>query len=117
MEIQAEPLCRRQVICMDFMKESTKDLLTYDYDATLLTFWLLEGLIMYMSKPAVTQMINEIVDLSVKGSCICLMYMNGPEGNAANIDYIEAFLFEKGWRGKQECFGGNVINYGRWPAD
>lgn len=42
------------------------------------------------------------------------MYMNGPEENAANIDYIEAILVEKGWRGKQECFGGNVINYGRW---
>ena len=44
-------------------------------------------------------------------------FLNGLEGGAGNIDYMETLLLEKGWKGKQEVFGGSVINYGRWPAE
>ena len=76
----AVPLCPRQVITMDFMKESTKDMPNHGYDQTLPTFWLLEGLIMYMTRETVVKMMNEIVDLSVKGSSVMVNFMNAAAG-------------------------------------
>lgn len=72
------PLCPRQVITMDFMKESTKDLPNHGYDQTLPTFWLLEGLVMYMTRETVTKMINEMIDLTVKGSSVMINFFNSP---------------------------------------
>jgi len=47
-----QALCKRTPICMDFEKESTKDLTNHGFDKTIATCWVLEGLIMYLKEPA-----------------------------------------------------------------
>jgi methyltransferase (TIGR00027 family) len=44
-----KPLCNRVPISMDFSKETVKDLPKHGYDNSVPTFWLLEGLIMYLT--------------------------------------------------------------------
>ena len=103
---------------MDFSKESTKDLPNHSYDASLPTCWILEGLVMYLTKDAVQQLLEEITGLSAKGSYMILNFLNGPEGGPANIADMEKVLVEKGWTAeKQLCFGEADFNFGRFPAD
>ena len=112
------PLCERQVITMDFEKESLHDLPSHNYTTTLPTAWILEGLIMYLKKPEVIKMIETIDNYSVKDSCIIVNYLSNPDPeNAANLEYIEKMLLEKGWEGGREVCGGKVIHYGRFPQD
>lgn len=49
-EFKDEPFCERKVISMDFSKESTKDLPTHGFSQEVPTCWILEGLIMYLTK-------------------------------------------------------------------
>lgn len=44
------PMCKRDVISMDFSKESTKDLVKHGFNQTIPTCWILEGLVMYLKK-------------------------------------------------------------------
>merc|ERR1711920_218238 len=88
------------VITTDFMKESTKDLPNHGYDASLPTCWILEGLVMYMQKPEVIQLLTELTGLSAKGSYIILNFFNGG-GGAGTLDYMGSLLKEKGWSNEQ----------------
>ena len=45
-----KPLCNRVPVPMNFSKESVKDLPSKGFDAKIPTFWLLEGVVMYLSK-------------------------------------------------------------------
>ena len=60
-----EPLCNRKVIGLDFAVESTKDMPVHGYDASLLTCWVLEGLVMYLKVEEVVKLLNELSGLSV----------------------------------------------------
>ena len=103
---------------MDFSKESTKDLPTHGYDASLPTCWILEGLVMYLKKDDVVKLLEEITGLSVKGSYMILNYLNSPIGDASNIDHMSELLKQKGWtEEKVTCFGNADFNFGRFPAD
>ena len=103
---------------MDFSKESTKDLPTHGYDASLPTCWILEGLVMYLKKEDVIKLLEEITGLSVKGSYMILNYLNRPTGDASNIDHMGELLKQKGWtEEKVTCFGKPDFNFGRFPAD
>ena len=102
---------------MNFMEESTKDLPTHGYDQSLPTCWILEGLVMYMKKPEVIQLLTELTGLSAKGSFLILNFLNGPqENNASNIDYMGELLKEKGWSNEQIITLGEAnFNFGRFP--
>ena len=103
---------------MDFSKESTKDLPTHGYDASLPTCWILEGLVMYLKKDEVVKLLEEITGLSVKGSYMILNYLNSPTIAASNIDYMSELLKQKGWtEEKVTCFGDANFNFGRFPKD
>eukprot|EP00127_Corallochytrium_limacisporum_P002059 Clim_evm47s99 gene=Clim_evmTU47s99 len=114
---ETKPLCTRQVINMEFGKERVNDLIKHGYDTSLPTMHILEGLVMYMKKPEVEQLIVDLADMSAKGSSIVVNFFNGPEGTASNIDFIEAMLVQRGWHGTQACLGSARINFGRWPED
>ena len=45
---------------MNFSKESVRDLPSKNFDQTIPTFWLLEGLVMYLDVDTVKSMLNEI---------------------------------------------------------
>mmetsp|Transcript_20340 Transcript_20340/g.25145 ORF Transcript_20340/g.25145 Transcript_20340/m.25145 type:complete len:311 (+) Transcript_20340:211-1143(+) len=114
------PKCQRQVITMDFEVESLADLRKHNYDASLPTLWILEGLVMYMKKVEVIKLINDVVTLSPKGSCVVINYFESPnpENAAANIDYMEEIILANaGWTGGREYLGGKVIDYGRFPKN
>merc|ERR1712226_619462 len=76
-ELKAEPLCTRQVISMDFSKESTKDMPKHGFDPSLPTCWILEGLVMYLKQEEVTALLEEMTGLSAKGSYLILNYLGG----------------------------------------
>ena len=102
---------------MNFMKESIKDLPNHDYDSTLPTCWILEGLVMYLDRPEVINMLTEMTTLSPKGSYIILNYTNHPFGsdNAGYLDYMDAHLRKKGWTNEEVLkFGDDGFNYGRF---
>ena len=102
---------------MDFNKESTKDLPSHGYDASVPTCWILEGLVMYLTKDAVKQLLEEITGLSVKGSYMILNYLNGPEGTPSNMSDMGEILKAQGWTLEKDLhFGQDEFNYGRVPA-
>ena len=75
---------------MDFTKESIKDLPNHSYDKSLPTFWILEGLVMYMTKPDVTRLLKELSYLTVKRSYIALHFINNlVEDGSSNFDYMD----------------------------
>ena len=61
---------------MDFSKETVKDLPTHGYDKSVPTFWLLEGLVMYLTPEVISDIIKQITELSGPGHCIMVNYIN-----------------------------------------
>lgn len=117
----AEELCQLQSIAMDFSNESIADLPSkYSYDATIPSCWILEGLIMYLKRDAVEELLNDMSALSAPGSLLILNFSNSPAGDATScppMDEIHAKLVEhKNWNQKERLmFGDPEFNYGRYP--
>ena len=114
--------CQRLVVSMDFQKESIKDLPNHGYQATLPTCWILEGLVMYLKQSEVLKMFEELTTLSPKGSYIILNFAESEHrtGDEAggNLDYMDAFLKEKGWTNEKVLkYGDDEFNYGRFFLD
>lgn len=61
---------------MDFGKESTKDLPNHGFDKTVVTGWLLEGLIMYLDEASVESIYTEVSELAAPGSYMILNFIN-----------------------------------------
>ena len=105
---------------MDFMKESIKDLPNHGYDESLPTCWILEGLVMYLKKPEVLKMLEEMTTLSPKGSHIILNWARNlhiPD-SASNLEYMDELLKEKGWTNEKVLkYGDEGFNYGRFFLD
>ena len=105
---------------MDFLKESTKDMPKHGYDASLPTCWILEGLVNYLTQPEVLKLLDEITQLSPKGSYIILSFLNmdvkvDPK-QAGSLDYMDASLKEKNWICDKVLFFGDAeFNYERYP--
>ena len=99
---------------MDFSTESTKDLPKHGFDESVPTCWIMEGLIMYLTKEVVQQMIAEMSPLAAKGSYVILNIFAGhPACKPAELD--EAFL-ANGWtKEDQLMFGDANFNYGKYP--
>ena len=104
-EVEAKSFCERQVISMDFSKESTKDMPTHGFDPSLPTCWILEGLVMYLKEPEVHALLREMSDLSANDSYLILNYLNGP-GAASNIETMAPVLKEKGWGNEKDLHFG-----------
>lgn len=115
-ELKAEPLCTRQVISMDFSKESTKDMPNHGFDPSLPTCWILEGLVMYLKKEEVKKLLEEMTGLSAKGSYCILNFLDGPAEGPANVSDMGEVLKGKGWSNEKIFFYGEKdFNYGRFP--
>lgn len=65
-----EQVCERNVVSIDFSKESTKDVASHGYDSAVPTCWVLEGLVMYLQVDSVETMYKEICDISADGSLV-----------------------------------------------
>lgn len=109
-----ELVCERQVVSIDFAKESTKDIANHGFDQTVPTCWILEGLVMYLDKDSVVKMYNEISDISPPGSLIMVNIMAGAPG--ASGDLADETFKARGWtKDDQVMFGDDGFNYGRYP--
>lgn len=113
--LNATPLCSRLVVSQDFSKESVKDLPKHGFDAPSLTCWILEGLVMYLTKEVNLQMMNEITDLSKSGSFLILNFADKPNGPVGTIEDMSAVLKERGWIHEKTLFFGDAeFDFGRF---
>lgn len=111
-DLGVTPLCERQVISLDFSKESVKDLPRHGFNTELPSCWILEGLIMYLSKETIESLLKEMSDLSAKRSYLILNFIK-QDGD----EYISELLEEKCWKHQQTLFYGDpAFNYKRFSA-
>lgn len=115
-----EAMCERKPIAMDFSKESIADLpRKYGYDCFSPTCWILEGLIMYLQRNAVEQLMDDVSTLSAPGSMIILNFSNSNSNDTTacpSIDEIDARLEGQKWSKEQRLmFGEKGFNFGRYP--
>lgn len=110
-DLDVTPLCERKTISLNFSKESVKDLPKHGFDSAIPTCWILEGLIMYLTKESIESLLNELSDLSPNGSYLILNFLK-QDGD----EYISALLEEKGWKHEKTLFYGDKdFDYGRFP--
>merc|ERR1719419_992502 len=92
-----DPQCKRNVVSMDFKKETIRDLPSKgsQFEATEPTCWILEGLIMYLSAEDNITLLTELSKLSASGSLLILNFLaNAP---SCDPDAHDLLLGEKGW--------------------
>lgn len=111
-----EPFCQRKAISMDFSKESISDLPNFDFSPSTPTFWILEGLIMYLERSDVERLMEQLSKLSTSGSFLSLNFSVSPNG--LSIDEIDHRLEGQGWKiDSRKMFGEEGFQYGRYPRD
>lgn len=105
---------------MDFSKESVKDLPTKCNEGTqcfnseVPTCWILEGLVMYLTREVNDSIFKELTALSPKDSYLILNFLNSSP--VCKPDDDDALLKELGWeKEKRVFFGDEDLNYGRYP--
>lgn len=95
------------------------------FDARVPTFWLLEGLTMYLTKDVNVSLLEQINSLSAAGSQLCggfiadTSWMNKgfSPAFAPAVDEYCALLREHGWSGEvvADRYGDANLNFGRYP--
>ena len=113
-------ICPRKPIIMDFSKESIADLPSkHGYAANIPACWILEGLIMYLKREQVEQLIDRLSSLSASGSFLIVNFSDNPKAPAdacPPIAEIDQRLEGTGWRQhKRLMFGEEGFNFGRYP--
>ena len=139
-QLLPEPMCQRRTISIDFSSpaESIMDLPSkYEFDTTIPTCWILEGLIMYLERHNVQQLLDDISSMSAPSSLMILNFTNDLASDTVEkritIDEIEDRLLSKdGWvpssttttstasisqHPHRLMFGDEGFNFGRYPKD
>mmetsp|Transcript_28464 Transcript_28464/g.59424 ORF Transcript_28464/g.59424 Transcript_28464/m.59424 type:complete len:328 (+) Transcript_28464:1-984(+) len=107
-----------KTIPMDFSEESIVDLPTkHGFDSKIPTCWILEGLIMYLKRPDVEDLIDTISTLSASTSMMILNFStNMPKTTSPSIDELDERLVARKWtKGPRLMFGEEGFNFGRYP--
>ena len=111
-----DPQCKRNIVSMDFKKETIADLPSKgsDFDKEKQTCWILEGLVMYLTAEENITLLTEISKLSASGS---LMILNFTANNPpCDPDAHDKLMAEKGWKKRERLmFGDPKFNYGKYP--
>lgn len=112
------PFCLRRPVRMDFGEESIADLPSkHGFDSSVATCWILEGIIMYLKRADVEELMDAISKLSSKGSKIILNFsVSMPNTTCPGIDEIDERLEGQGWsKVSRRMFGEKGFNFGRYP--
>lgn len=115
-------LCDCKSISMDFSKESVADLPSkHGYDAAIPTGWILEGLIMYLKRKDVEQLMDTISDLSASNSYLILNFSDNCSAQVEDACPLVAEIGErlegKGWKKEPLLmFGDEGFSFNRYPT-
>ena len=121
-----EAVCERKAVCCDVTQteELARKLESEGgWDPAKPTVWLLEGLLMYMSKAAQEDLLSLLGRSSAPGSCAIINFLYAPAHGQFGKDESTAFLRSAGFDGAVDAhsFGDAVLSYGRYreglPAD
>ena len=113
-----DPQCTRNIVSMDFKKETIADLPSKgsDFDKEQPTCWILEGLIMYLSVEDNITLLTELSKLSAAGSLLILNFVTTTP--ACDPDAHDKLLAENGWTKEDRLmFGDPKFNYGKYPPN
>jgi len=123
--LAAAAQCPRVDVALDLLEGSLRvALLAAGFDAACPTFWLLEGLTMYLSEAANLDLLGTISSLSAPGSFFCSGFIGDTTNLPAGMpftptqDEYQTLVTRSGWRKvRVAVFGDASLNYGRYPAD
>eukprot|EP00501_MAST-03F_sp_TOSAG23-6_P001935 GSMAST32.ASY1.ANO1.2016.1 assembled CDS len=118
-ELESLPklICPRRCISLNFETETIQDLPKYDFNSSIPTCWVLEGLIMYLEKDAVRNIYENIAELSVPESYAIINFI-GNSKEHHQVEFADSILLGKGWiQVKKVLFGETDFRYGRYPKD
>jgi len=115
-------LVQTKSIAIDFSKESLTELTSsrYQFDSTIPTGWILEGLVMYLKKSAVEELFENLSALSASHSYLILNFSTntsaqGPDA-CPSIESISEQLAGHGWKKDAHLmFGQEGFNFNRYP--
>lgn len=112
--------CPRRPVAMDFCKESLREQLMQKnngWNTSIPTCWIVEGLIMYLSRAETEQLLQDIGHLSAPGSYLILNFSTND--TAPGINEIQSLLLQKDWTLATRLlfFGQENFNFGRYPSD
>ena len=112
-----DPMCPIHSISMDFSKESIADLPKHNFDSSIPSCWLLEGLIMYMLRADVEQLIDAISQLAPSSSYLILNFStNMPYTSSPSIDELDERLNASNWKKVVRLmFGEEGFRFNRYP--
>lgn len=118
----ATPNCQHYTIAADLTQSWSHLLLNQGYQPDLPSAWLLEGLLMYLSEPQVTQLLQTISQLTAGGSYIGLDLVNVKSIEyepykgyfRSGFDFPEQLLAEYGWKAKVIQPGDETAHFERY---
>lgn len=121
-----DPFCVRKPVIIDFSKDSILSLpAKHGFQSGIATCWILEGLVMYLSRSDVEQLLDNLSELSVADSLLLLNFVNPspkvpakPDGCPSIDDIDQRLLLEGSWKKVDRLmFGDEGFNFGRYPED
>jgi len=127
--MDAAEMCPRVGLAVDLATADalTHALLAAGFDASVPTFWLLEGLTMYLAPHANTHLLEQISRLSAASSQICSGILADtsslPEHVrppfAPSVAEYTQMLRTHGWTGElgASFYGPPALDFGRYPED
>lgn len=119
-KLELKSYCERYSVDSDLSKDTLEDdLKKYNFDPAKPSFWLLEGLLMYLPLPLQSELLKKISSLSASSSVAVI--------NFAQCDYegyadkymddvlLKSNLNEDLWDITIHRYGDDTLNYGRFP--
>ena len=132
-QMGAKPNCQRHTVNADLTKPWEETLAKAGFDPHTPSIWLLEGFLFYLPVERITQLIDQVTQLSALGSWLGFDVINSLtlthpltrnwiEMQAASgapwigtLDDPENFLEARGWQASLSQAGANEVHHGRWP--
>lgn len=132
-DLGAGPGCQRYTIGVDLTCPWMRPLTQAGFDPHTPTVWLLEGFLFYLPNENITQLIDQVTELSIAGSWmgfdiinqimlthpltrnwVDMQAVSGAPWIGTMDDPID-FLGVRGWQANLSQAGASDANYGRWP--
>lgn len=115
----AEASCERRTVSVDLRQETWPEaLLDAGYQPESRSVWLIEGLLFYLTRPAVHELLGKVGALTATGSLLGLDMMNRGMFFSP-VAWLQQVVLA--WRGAPGRFGANdpekLIAYHGWEAD